>query len=120
MAKILTPEQASAERAARIAEAKAHVSVDDYNAALEAYLKETRSARGYTDRDPSEYYNSGIPRWAQDARDWVAFRDRAMVYGLQVLTDYQQTGEAPCTLAEFDAHLRQITIEWHETTEENA
>jgi hypothetical protein len=35
-----------------------------------------------------------------------------MMYGLGILTQYEQTGTAPCTLAEFDAHLREITIEW--------
>ena len=112
MAGIITPQEAEKDKAARIAAAASAVTLADYNDTLEGYLKEVRSARGYTDRDPSEYYNSGIPRWAQDAMDWVAFRDRVMVYGLQILTQYEQTGEAPCTLEEFDAHLREITIEW--------
>jgi len=112
MAGIITPQEAEKDKAARIAAAASAVTLADYNDTLEGYLKEVRSARGYTDRDPSEYYNSGIPRWAQDARDWVAFRDRVMVYGLQILTQYEQTGEAPCTLDELDARLREITIEW--------
>jgi hypothetical protein len=112
MAGIITPQDVEKDKAARIAAAASAVTLADYNDTLEDYLKEVRVARGYTDRDPSEYYNSTVERWAQDARDWLAFRDRVMVYGLQVLTQYEQTGEAPCTLAEFDAHLREITIEW--------
>lgn len=117
MAGIITPREAEKDRAARMAAAAARVGVTDYNAALEGYLREVRSERGYTDRDPSEYYNSGIPRWARDARDWIAFRDRAMVYALEVLNRYAATGEAPCTLAEFDAALRQIRCEWSEEAE---
>lgn len=88
------------------------VTVDDYNAALEDYLKSVRDARGYTDRDPSEYYNSGVERWAQDARNWIAFRDRVMLYGLQVLNEYQRTGEPPMALDAFAAALREIKCEW--------
>lgn len=112
MAGIIAPQDAQKDRDARIAAAKARLTLDDYNAALEAYLKEVRSLRGYTDRDPSEYYNSTVERWAQDAKDWVEFRDRVMVYGLEILTQYQQTGTAPCTLEEFVDRLHAITIEW--------
>ena len=112
MAGIMTPEEAAKARDARIAAGKGRVSTGDYNDALEGYLRKTREARGYTDRDPSEYYNSGVPRWAQDARDWVAFRDKVMTYGLQVLNKYQQTGEPPCTLEDFVEGLRKIDIHW--------
>lgn len=111
-AAILTPAQAARDKAEKVANARAAVSLADYNGALEAYLLDVRSARGYTDRDPSEYYNSGVERWAQDARDWVPFRDRVMVYGLQVLTQYEQSGEAPCTIEEFAEELRKIEIHW--------
>ena len=78
MAGIITPQDVEKDKAARIAAAASAVTLADYNDTLEDYLKEVRSARGYTDRDPSEYYNSGISRWAQYARDWVAFRDCVM------------------------------------------
>ena len=93
-------------------------TLEDYNRALEEYLKEVRDARGYTDRDPSEYYNSGVPRWAQDARDWVAFRDQVMLYGLAKLNEYASTGVPPCTLDEFRAALREITCTWTYQEEE--
>lgn len=118
MTDIVTPQQAAKEKAARIAEAKSRITIEDYNRELEGYLLETRSARGYTDRDPSEYYNSSVPRWAQDARDWVVFRDRVMLYGLQILNEYASTGVAPCTLEEFVQGLREIEIEWTINTEE--
>lgn len=89
-------------------------TVDDYNNELEGYLTEVRYARGYTDRDPSEYYNSTVPRWHQDAVDWIQFRDVVMVYGLSILNEYQATGEAPVTLDEFREHLRTIPCEWHD------
>ena len=83
MAGIITPQDVEKDKAARIAAAASAVTLADYNDILEDYLKEVRSARGYTDRDPSEYYNSTVERWAQDARDWVEFRDRVMMYGLE-------------------------------------
>lgn len=115
---VITPEEARKERARRIADAEAAIKPSDYNDALEGYLKEVRSARGYTDREPSEYHDSGVPRWAQDARDWVAFRDRVMLYGLRILNEYERTGVAPCTLDEFHKGLREIKIEWTYNTEE--
>lgn len=87
-------------------------SLGDYNRALEDYLLQVRSARGYTDREPSDYYNSGVARWAQDARDWVAFRDRVMTYGLEMMNQYQSTGEAPLSLGAFRAGLEAIQISW--------
>lgn len=69
-------------------------------------------ARGYTDRDPSEYATSGVPRWAQDAKDWVAFRDSVMLWGLDVLNQYQQTGNPPMTLAAFRDELDKLDCEW--------
>lgn len=112
MAGIITPQDVEKDKAARIAAAASAVTLADYNDTLEDYLKEVRSARGYTDRDPSEYYNSTVERWAQDARDWVEFRDRVMMYGLGILTQYEQTGTAPCTLKEFKDRLHAIKIEW--------
>lgn len=82
----------------------------DFDAAMEAHLYEERAARGYTTREPDAYLNSSVPRWAQDARDWVAHRDAVMAYAL-ALMDQVEDGErdAP-TLAEFRAGLP--AIQW--------
>ena len=117
MSRVITYLEAEKLKAAKIAEARSRLTVDDYNRVLEGYLLEKRSERGYTDRDPSEYYNSGVARWAQDARDWIAFRDRVMVYGLEVLNEYMDTGIAPLTIEEFSARLAEMEIKWtHEST----
>lgn len=81
----------------------------DYDKAMEAHLLAERSARGYTLREPSDYKDSSVPRWAQDALDWIAHRDAVMLYGLEVMNHYAETGEAP-TLEEFKAALP--VIEW--------
>lgn len=80
------------------------VTVADYDRAMEAHLRAEREARGYTLREPSDYAGSSVPRWAQDAADWLAHRDAVMLYGLEVMTHYAETGEAP-TLEEFRAAL---------------
>jgi hypothetical protein len=72
----------------------------DYDAAMEDYLREVRYERGYTTREPDDYFGSSNPRWAQDAKDWVAFRDAVMTYALGVINEYAASGNAP-TLAEF-------------------
>ena len=90
------------------------VTIDDYNAALEARLLEVRSARGYTDREPSDYYNSSVERWARDARVWISYRDASMLFGLGVLRDYEEHGVAPMSLADFEARLADIPCEWGE------
>ena len=77
-------------------------SVEDYDAAMEDYIREVRIARGYTTREPDDYFGSSNPRWAQDAKDWVAFRDAVMTYALDVINTYSKTGNAP-TLAAFKA-----------------
>lgn len=116
MSQIITPQDAERLKSAKIAEARSRLTVDDYNRVLEDYLLEKRSERGYTDRDPSEYYNSGVARWAQDARDWIEFRDRVMVYGLEVLNEYMDTGIAPLTIEEFSERLSDMEIKWtHES-----
>lgn len=79
-------------------------TVDDYDKAMEAHLKAEREARGYTSREPSDYAGSAVPRWAQDAADWIAHRDAVMLYALGVINTYQETGEAP-SLDEFKAGL---------------
>ena len=83
-------------------------TVADYDKAMEAHLLAERSARGYTLREPSDYKDSSVPRWAQDAADWIAHRDAVMLYGLEIMNHYAETGEAP-TLEEFEAGLPVIT-----------
>lgn len=81
------------------------VSVEDYDAAMEAHITQERVARGYTTREPSAYINSPNPRFAQDAADWGVFLADVMAFGLDVLNEYQQTCVAPMNLAEFRAGL---------------
>jgi len=83
----------------------------DYDRAMESYLYDTRAARGYTDREPTDYATSSVTRWKQDAADWADFRDRVMVYGLEILNKFQ-AGEPVPTLEEFKAHLLTIEIHW--------
>lgn len=117
MSNVITPQEAERLKSAKIAEARSRLTVDDYNRVLEDYLLGKRSERGYTDREPSDYYNSSVSRWAQDARDWIAFRDRVMVYGLKVLNEYSATGVAPLTVDEFENELHGIKIEWKSDAE---
>ena len=85
-----------------------------YDAALEQHIYDTRVARGYTTREPSYYLQSSVPRWKQDAQDWVAFVDECMLYGLDVQNRYAAGEEVP-TLDEFKANLPQIV--WTYTEE---
>jgi hypothetical protein len=80
----------------------------DYDAAMEDYLREVRIARGYTTREPDDYFGSSNQRWAQDAKDWVAFRDAVMTYALEVINEYAKTGNAP-SIKEFKESLPKIT-----------
>lgn len=77
-------------------------TVDDYDAAMEDYLREVRTERGYTTREPDTYLHSSDPRWSQDAKDWIAFKDDVMHYALAIINEYTASGNAP-TLAEFKA-----------------
>lgn len=72
----------------------------DYDNAMEDYLRQVRVERGYTTREPDDYFGSSNPRWSQDAKDWVAFRDAVMTYALGVINEYAASGNAP-SLAEF-------------------
>lgn len=80
------------------------ITVKDYDDAMEAHLKAEREARGYTTREPDYYLTSTVPRWAQDARDWVAHRDEVMLYALDIENKYE-AGEPVPTLDEFRAAL---------------
>ena len=111
MSQVITHQEAEKLKSAKIAEAKSRLTVDDYNRVLEDYLLGKRSERGYTDREPSDYYNSSVARWAQDARDWIAFRDRVMTYGLQIINDFY-SGEQVPSIDEFKAELEKIECNW--------
>ena len=83
------------------------VSIADYDLAMEQHIKEACIARGYTTREPDAYLNSRNERWAQDAEDFIDFRDKVMEYGLMVQNEFVQTGKAP-SLEVFKAGLPQI------------
>lgn len=89
---------------------------DDYDQVMEDYLRQVRCARGYTTREPDDYFGSSNPRWAQDAKDWVAFRDAVMTYALDVINTYAKTGNAP-TLAEFKAGFPKMVWSFNDMTE---
>lgn len=88
-------------------------TVDDYDQAMEDYLRSVRSDRGYTTREPDDYFGSSNPRWSQDAKDWVAFRDAVMTYALDVINIYTKTGNAP-TLSEFKAGFPKMVWTYQE------
>lgn len=82
-------------------------SVADYDRIMEQHIKDACIARGYTTREPDAYLNSRNERWAQDAEDFIDFRDKVMEYGLMVQNEFVQTGKAP-SLEVFKAGLPQI------------
>ena len=82
---------------------------NDYDNAMEDYIRQVRIDRGYTLREPSDYENDPYPRFAQDAKDFILFRSQCMQYVLPILNKYKDTGEAP-TMAEFKAGFPKI--EW--------
>ena len=82
-----------------------------YDGAMEAHLDAEKSERGYTKREPSDYANSSVPRYKQDAADWTAHRDAVMLYGLDVLNKASRGEQVP-TLDEFIAGLP--AIHWTE------
>lgn len=84
------------------------VTAEDYDRAMEEHIYLARMARGYTTREPSYYLQSSVPRWKQDALDWVNFIDRCMLYGLEVQNRYAAGEEIP-SLEDFKANLPQIT-----------
>lgn len=82
-----------------------------YDAEMERHLDKEKAARGYTKREPSDYANSTVARYKQDAADWTAHRDAVMLYGLDILNKAER-GEPVPTLAEFKANLP--VIHWTE------
>ena len=81
----------------------------DFDAAMEEHLRTEREARGYTTREPDAYINSSVPRWAQDARDWVAHRDSVMAYALALVNAVKDGERDAPTMEEFEAGLPTIT-----------
>lgn len=82
-----------------------------YDYAMEEHLDAEKAERGYTKREPSDYANSTVPRYKQDADDWTKHRDAVMLYGLDILNKAAR-GEPVPTLAEFKAALP--VIHWTE------
>ena len=82
-----------------------------YDSAMEEHLDAEKAERGYTKREPSDYANSTVPRYKQDADDWTKHRDAVMLYGLDVLNKAAR-GESVPALAEFKAALP--VIHWTE------
>lgn len=64
------------------------VEMADYDAAMEAHIAAARITRGYTTREPDVYKDSSVPRWRQDAQDFIAFRDACLLYGQSVINVY--------------------------------
>ena len=85
-------------------------TLEDFDKAMEDHLQAERFGRGYTTREPDSYLTSSVPRWAQDARDWVAHRDAVMEYALELINEVQRGEREPPTLDEFKNGLPQI--EW--------
>lgn len=90
------------------------LTVGDYDQAMEAYIAKVRIDRGYTLREPSNFTDSRNARWAQDAVDFILFRDQVLEYGQEVMNHYTSTGEAP-TLEAFKLALSMIKCEWSYT-----
>ena len=89
-------------------------TLDQYDAEMERYLKREREERGYTTREPDAYINSEVPRWKQDAEDWVRHRDQVMEYALTLINGVQ-AGQIPQpTMEEFLAGLPSITWTYNE------
>lgn len=82
-------------------------TVQDYDEAMENYLKEVCIARGYTTREPSDYKDSTVQRWKQDAEDYIVFRDKVLTYALNIQNTYIAGGQVP-TLQEFKENFPKI------------
>lgn len=82
--------------------------ISQYDAAMEEHLRAEREARGYTTREPDAYLTSEVPRWRQDAEDWVRHRDSVMEYALDLMNAVEAGTRPPPTLDEFKAGLPSI------------
>ena len=85
-------------------------TLEDFDRAMEDHLRQEREDRGYTTREPDSYLTSQVPRWSQDAKDWVAHRDAVMEYALEILNAVAAGTMPPPTMEEFLAGLPRI--EW--------
>lgn len=85
-------------------------TLNQYDDAMEEHLKREREDRGYTTREPDAYINSEVPRWKQDAEDWVRHRDQVMEYALTLINGVQAGKVSQPTLDEFVSGLP--CIEW--------
>lgn len=89
-----------------------------YDEAMEAHLRKEREERGYTTREPDAYLSSSVPRWAQDARDWVAHRDAVMAYALEIINEVESGQRKLPTVEEFVAGLPNIVWTYSDASEE--
>ena len=89
----------------------------NFDEAMEDFLVQERSERGYTTREPDAYLSSSNPRWAQDAQDWVAHRDEVMEYALALINAVQSGQREPPTMEEFISGLPTITWTYEEPAE---
>lgn len=83
--------------------------LEEFDAAMEAFLQAEREDRGYTTREPDTYLASQVPRWAQDAKDWVAHRDAVMLYALNLINEVKAGHRPPPTMQEFMDGMPKIT-----------
>ena len=83
-------------------------TLEDFDMAMEDYLRNEREERGYTTREPDSYLTSEVPRWAQDARDWVVHRDAVMEYALELINAVQKGEREPPTMEEFLSNMPKI------------
>lgn len=86
-------------------------TLEDYDMAMENFLREEREARGYTTREPDTYLTSHVPRWAQDAKDWVDHRDAVMLYALELINEVAAGTREQPTMEEFLANMPRVV--WH-------
>ena len=83
-------------------------SLEEYDAAMEDFLRQEREERGYTTREPDSYLTSNVPRWAQDAKDWVEHRDAVMEYALALINAVKRGERLPPTMEEFLGNMPKI------------
>lgn len=83
-------------------------TVADFDAAMEEHLRNEREARGYTTREPDAYANSSVPRWRQDAADWIDHRDNVMLFAQKLMNEVAAGTRPAPTMDEFKAGLPQI------------
>ena len=90
-------------------------TLEEFDAAMEDFLRQEREERGYTTREPDSYLTSNVPRWAADARDWVAHRDAVMEYALNLINEVKEGKRLPPTMEEFLGNMPKI--HWSYTEE---